>query len=65
MGTNIDDASKRVVSKEEGEAKGKAIHMPYLEASINGEGLNEIFEEITEKIVFPRIAVSETVSEFN
>ena len=37
--------------------------MRYLEASINGEGLNEIFEDITEKIVFPRIAASETNSE--
>ena len=55
--------SKRVVSKEEGEAKGKAIQMRYLEASINGEGLKEMFEDITEKIVFPRIAASETLSE--
>jgi hypothetical protein len=29
--------------------------MRYLEASINGEGLKEMFEDITEKIVNPRM----------
>ena len=37
--------------------------MQYLEASISGEGLKEIFEDITEKIIFPRFALSETNSE--
>ena len=63
VGTNIDDDSKRQVSKEEGEAKGIAINMQYLEASINGEGLAEMFEEITAKIVFPRLTASEADSE--
>ena len=37
--------------------------MRYLEASINGLGLTEMFEDITESIVFPRFQLSDTNSE--